>query len=227
MLDASFPTVASLPIPIATTPLSSRMLRIGLTGGIGSGKSIVAALFASKGVPIVDTDEIARAAACIGTPAYAAIVNIFGNTMLDATGAIDRARLRERVFGDPRARRQLEEILHPHIRAEVEAQLADLSAAYCVIVVPLLIETDFIALVDRVLIVDTEEALQITRTMARNGLPRAAVEAILAAQTDRTARRARADDVITNSGDIAALAPQVDAMHERYLALSLNRPAPS
>lgn len=203
------------------------MLRIGLTGGIGSGKSIVAALFASKKVPVIDTDEIARDVARIGAPAHAAMVKVFGKTILDAAGAIDRARLRERVFSDPRARRQLEEILHPRIRTEVEARLAQLSAAYCVIVVPLLIETDFVALVDRVLVVDTEEVLQITRTMARNGLPRATVEAILAAQTDRAVRRARADDVIVNNGDISALAPQVAALHERYLALSLNRPAPS
>lgn len=203
------------------------MLRIGLTGGIGSGKSIVAALFASKGVPVIDTDEIARDVARIGAPAYAAMVKVFGQTILDAAGAIDRARLRERVFSDPHARRQLEEILHPRIRAEVEVQLAHLSAAYCVIVVPLLIETDFAALVDRVLVVDTEKALQISRTMARNDLPRATVEAILAAQTDRTTRRARADDVIVNNGDISMLAPQVAALHERYLDLSLNRPAPS
>ena len=199
------------------------MLRIGLTGGIGSGKSTVAAIFASKGVPVVDTDEIARDIVCADAPAQAAIVKVFGRTILAATGAIDRARLRDRVFSDPPARRQLEEILHPRIRTEVETRLARLSAAYCIVVVPLLIETDFAALVDRVLVVDTDEALQITRTMARNGLPRATVESILAAQTDRTTRRARADDVITNTSDVAALALQVDALHERYLALSLNR----
>lgn len=196
------------------------MLRIGLTGGIGSGKSTVAALFAAKGVPVIDTDEVAREVARVGTPVYAAIVNAFGRDIVDATGAIDRARLRDRVFADPGARRRLEAILHPAIRAEAERRLVQLNTAYCVLVVPLLIETDFSELVDRILVVDTDEALQIERTMARSGLSRAAVEAILGAQTDRATRRARADDVITNDGDLAALAPQVDASHKRYLALS-------
>jgi len=202
------------------------MLRVGLTGGIGSGKSTVAALFAAKGVPVIDTDEIARDVVRVGTPAYAAIVDAFGNTALDASGAIDRARLRERVFGDARARRRLEAILHPRIRAEAQARVAHVSAPYCILVVPLLIETDFRELVDRILVVDADEATQVTRTMARSGLSRAAVEAILAAQTDRATRRERADDVIANSGELSALAPQIDALHERYLALSLSRPAP-
>jgi len=204
----------------------TRMLRIGLTGGIGSGKSTVAALFAAKGVPVIDTDEIARDAVRIGTPAYAAIINAFGNAILDANGTIDRARLRDRVFGDARARRQLEAILHPRIRTEAETRLARLSAPYCILVVPLLIETDFHELVDRILVVDTDEASQIARTMARSGLAREAVAAILAAQIDRATRREWADDLIVNSGDVSALAPQVDALHERYLALSLSRRAP-
>lgn len=203
------------------------MLRIGLTGGIGSGKSTVAALFAAKGVPVIDTDEIARDVVRVGTPGYAAITNAFGKTILDAHGNLDRARLRERVFSDDRARRQLEMILHPHIRAEAEMRLAHLSAPYCVLVVPLLIETDFNQLVDRILVIDADEALQIARTMARSGLSRTAVEAILAAQTDRATRRARADDVIVNSGDVSKLSPQVNALHERYLALSLSQRAPS
>lgn len=204
----------------------TRMLRIGLTGGIGSGKSTVAALFAAKGVPVIDTDEIARDAVRIGTPAYAAIINAFGNAILDANGTIDRARLRDRVFGDARARRQLEAILHPRIRTEAETRLARLSAPYCILVVPLLIETDFHELVDRILVVDTDEASQIARTMARSGLAREAVAAILAAQIDRATRREWADDLIVNSGDVSALAPQVDALHERYLALSLSQRAP-
>lgn len=203
------------------------MLRVGLTGGIGSGKSTVAALFAAKGVPVIDTDEIAREIVRVGTPAYAAIIDAFGNTTLDANGAIDRARLRERVFGDSRARRQLEAIIHPRIRAAAETRVAHISAPYCILVVPLLIETDFHELVDRILVVDADEATQIARTMARSGLSRAAVEAILAAQTDRATRREQADDVVVNSGDPSELAPQIDALHERYLALSLSQPAPS
>lgn len=196
------------------------MLRIGLTGGIGSGKSTVAALFAAKGIPVIDTDEIARDVARVGSPAYAAIVNAFGKGIVAADGELDRPRLRERVFNDARARRQLEVILHPRIRSEVEARVARLTAPYCVIVVPLLIETDFAELVNRVLVVDTDEERQITRTMARSGLTRTAVAAILAVQADRATRRARADDIITNEGDPSALAPQVDALHQRYLALA-------
>lgn len=196
------------------------MLRIGLTGGLASGKSTVAALFAAKGVPVIDTDLIARDVVRTGTPAHAAVVNAFGISILDPTGAVDRARLRERVFADPHARRQLESILHPHIRAETEDRLARLIAPYCVVVVPLLIETDFDELVDRILVIDAEEALQIERAMRRSGLARETARAILAAQSDRAARRARADDIIENSGEAAALAPQVDALHQRYLALS-------
>ena len=203
------------------------MLRIGLTGGIGSGKSTVAALFAAKGAPVIDTDEIARDAVRIDSPAYAAIIDAFGKAILDEQAAIDRARLRERVFSDPGARRRLEVILHPRIHAEVETQLARLNAPYCVLVVPLLIETDFHKLVDRILVVDADEASQIARTVARSGLPRTTVEAILAAQTDRATRRARADDLITNSGEVSELASQVDALHDRYLALSLSQRAPS
>lgn len=196
------------------------MLRIGLTGGLASGKSTVAALFAAKGVPVIDTDLIARDVVRTGTPAHAAVANAFGKSILDPTGAVDRARLRERVFADPHARRQLESILHPHIRAETEDRLARLIAPYCVVVVPLLIETDFDELVDRILVIDAEEALQIERAMRRSGLTSEAVRAILAAQTDRATRRARADDIIENNGDAAGLAPQVDALHQRYLALS-------
>lgn len=196
------------------------MLRIGLTGGLASGKSTVAALFAAKGVPVIDTDLIARDVVRVGTPAHAAVANAFGKSILDPTGAVDRARLRERVFADPHARRQLESILHPHIRAETEDRLARLIAPYCVVVVPLLIETDFDELVDRILVIDAEEALQIERAMRRSGLTSEAVRTILAAQTNRATRRARADDIIENNGDAAGLAPQVDALHQRYLALS-------
>lgn len=196
------------------------MLRIGLTGGLASGKSTVAALFAAKGVPVIDTDLIARDVVRTGTPAHAAVANAFGKSILDPTGAVDRARLRERVFADPHARRQLESILHPHIRAETEHRSARLIAPYCVVVVPLLIETDFDELVDRILVIDAEEALQIERAMRRSGLTSEAVRAILAAQTDRATRRARADDIIENNGDAAGLAPQIDALHQRYLALS-------
>lgn len=196
------------------------MLRIGLTGGIGSGKSTVAAMFAQRGVPVIDTDEIARETLAAGSDGYTAVIREFGESVLDRTRNIDRAKLRERVFDDPNARRRLEDILHPRIRADVEARMARLRSPYCVVVVPLLVETNFIDLVDRVLVVDADEEQQITRAMARSRLPRAAVQKVLAAQSPRPARLAQADEVITNNADLAALEAQVDALDRRYQALA-------
>lgn len=196
------------------------MLRIGLTGGIGSGKSTVAAMFAQRGVPVIDTDDIARALSEPGTDAYAAILRTFGAQVLDGARKIDRSLLRERVFNDAHARRRLEDILHPRIRIEVEARLARLDAPYSLIVVPLLIETDFAELVDRVLVVDAAEELQVARVMARGRLSRAAVQKIIAAQSPRSARLARADDTIANDADVAALTVQVEALDRRYRAMA-------
>src|SRR5258706_6847653 len=151
------------------------MLRIGLTGGIGSGKSAVADLFASRGVPIIDTDVIAREVVQRGEPALSELAREFGDEILDATGMLDRARLRQHVFDNASARTRLETVLHPRIRTPVRERLSAVTEPYAVVVVPLLVETGFRDLIDRVLVVDAEEARQIERASARD---RTAPEAI-------------------------------------------------
>jgi dephospho-CoA kinase len=206
---------------------------VGLTGGIGSGKSAAADQFAARGAALVDTDAIAHDLTGPGGAALAAIRQAFGAEMLTAAGTLDRAAMRQRVFADAGERRRLEAILHPLIRAEVEAQIRRAAGAdrgrrpasadfpYVVLVVPLLAETgSYREQVDRVLVVDCPVALQIERVMARNGMARAAVEAILQAQATREARLAIADDVIANDGGLDKLAAQVAGLHARYLELA-------
>lgn len=196
------------------------MLRIGLTGGIGSGKSTVAELFVRRGVPVIDTDVIARDIAAPGEPALEEIVREFGAEVMDGRGQLDRAELRRRVFDDPAARRRLEAILHPRVRAAVRARVAALHAPYCVIVVPLLVETNFRDVIDRVLVVDTDEPHQIERTSARDRISQETVRRIMAAQAKRSERLSHADDVITNNGTLLELEQQVDRLHARYLAFA-------
>lgn len=195
------------------------MLRIGLTGGIGSGKSTVAELFTRRGVPVIDTDVIARQIVTPGQPALAEIAREFGSDLLDASGQLDRARMRRRVFDDPTARRRLEAILHPRIRAAVRDQIAALKAPYCLIVIPLLVETGFNEVIDRVLVVDVDEVHQQERTSRRDIVPTNEVQKIMATQATREQRLARADDVIVNNGVVADLEREVDRLHASYLAL--------
>jgi dephospho-CoA kinase len=196
------------------------MLRIGLTGGIGSGKSTVAALFAARGVPVVDTDEIARHLVRPGSEALAEIVRTFGASLLTLSGELDRAALRAHVFANPVERIRLEAILHPRIRAEVAARIAALHTRYCVIVVPLLLEAAFSDMVDRVLVVDTTEESQLARACVRSGLSEEEVRRIMAAQASRAERLAAAHDVIHNDRDLAHLEREVVRLHELYLSLS-------
>lgn len=193
---------------------------IGLTGGIGSGKSTVADLFARRGAAVIDTDVIARQLVAPGTEALADIRTAFSDTVVDAEGQLDRAGLRRLVFADEVARRRLEAILHPRIRSQVEHALAHIDAPYVVIVIPLLVETGgYRDLLDRVLVVDCPEPLQIERVIARNGLLPDEVHAIIATQASRTARLAAADDVIENTGSAEALQSAVADLHQRYLNL--------
>ncbi|MHB8760124.1 MAG: dephospho-CoA kinase [Thiobacillus sp.] len=200
------------------------MFTIGLTGGIGSGKSAAAARFAELGVPVIDTDVIARELTRPGRPALDAIRASFGDAEIAADGSLDRPVLRRRVFADAAARRRLEAILHPLVLHEVKARLAALSAPYAVAVIPLLVETGaYGSLLDRIAVVDCPEELQIARTVARSGLAREEVGAVLAAQATRSARLAAADDVIVNTGTLAALRDEVDALHQCYLTLAAER----
>ena len=200
------------------------MFTIGLTGGIGSGKSAAASRFAELGVPVIDTDVIAHELTRPGRPALDAIRASFGDAVIAADGSLDRPVLRRRVFADAAARRRLEAILHPLVLHEVKARLAALSAPYSVAVIPLLVETGaYGSLLDRIAVVDCPEELQIARTVSRSGLTREEVGAVLAAQATRSARLAAADDVIVNTGTLAALRDEVDALHQRYLTLAAER----
>jgi dephospho-CoA kinase len=196
------------------------MLVIGLTGGIGSGKSTAADAFATKGVPIIDTDVIARDLTEPGEPALNEIRSAFGETMCGPDGRLDRVALRNLVFKDPAARHRLEAILHPKIRERMLQRLTAVVAPYVILVIPLLLETGQDALVDRVLVVDVPESVQVQRVMRRSGLAERDVRAIMSSQVDRTIRRARADDLIDNGGEPGDLGPQVDRLHRLYLALS-------
>ena len=197
------------------------MLTVGLTGGIGSGKSTVADCFAALGVPVIDTDVIARDLTAPGGAALDAIRATFGDTVMRADRSLDRAALRRRVFADDYARRQLEAILHPRIRQVVELKLAALIAPYALVVIPLLVETGgYRDLLNRVLVVDCPEALQIARVMARSGLTRDEVKAILAAQASRAERLAAADDVIVNAASPESLPAQVATLHQHYQLLA-------
>lgn len=196
------------------------MLRVGLTGGIGSGKSTVARQFAELGVPIIDTDVIARDLVAPGRPLLTRIAEQFGADLLTADGSLDRERLRDAVFEDPDKRRQLEDLLHPAIRERMLRQADAASGPYLILVVPLLVEKGWQSLVDRVLVVDALVDDQIRRTMARDGLPEARVRSILATQASREQRLAAADDVIRNEGSLDKLLQQVQDLHRFYLQLA-------
>ena len=202
-------------------------IRIGLTGGIASGKSLVAEEFAALGVPVIDTDVLARDVVRPGSPALERVAAEFGADVIDAGGALDRARLRELVFGDARRRRRLEALLHPAIVAEMDRRAAESTAPYVLLVIPLLVETGFEGRVDRVLVVDCPEAVQLERLMARDGESAASAQCMLAAQASRSERLAAADDVIDNSGSREAARANVAALHERYLRLASGAGLPN
>jgi dephospho-CoA kinase len=195
-------------------------LTIGLTGGIGSGKSAASDRFAELGAAVIDTDLLSRELVEPGQPALDEIVAEFGTAMLDAGGNLDRARLRERVFADDAARQRLEAILHPRIRAEMLRRAERADAPYVIFVIPLLFETGQQSLVDRVLLIDVPVNLQRKRVAERDGLQAEQIDAILAAQTNRTTRLHLADDVICNDADIDDLIEAVRALHQRYLQLA-------
>ncbi len=195
------------------------MLIIGLTGGIGSGKSTVARYFAELGVPVIDADALARDIVAPGAEALRGIVEHFGPDMLKPDGTLDRARLRNIVFAQPEQRRTLENILHPRIYAEMRRRAAAIDAPYCVMVIPLLLETGQTGFVDRVLVVDAPEAVQRTRVHARDGLSPDEISAVMHSQVTRQTRLAAADDLISNDGGLDRLRQQTEALHQHYLRL--------
>ena len=203
------------------------MIRVGLTGGIASGKTLVTELFSELGAAVVDTDQVARAVVAPGEPGLSAVVQLFGEQILTAEGTLDRAGLRRLVFADPAARQRLEAALHPLIRARTLAEIDALNrrgAAYCLIAVPLLVETGFQALVDRVLVVDCPEELQLKRLMARDQTSPEQAGNMLAAQTTREKRLQVADDVIDNGGSVASTQAQVKKLHRCYMDLAAALP---
>jgi dephospho-CoA kinase len=199
------------------TATNARAYAVGLTGGIASGKSLVANAFAKLGAELIDTDQIAREVVAPGQPGLEAVRAAFGDGILTPRGELDRPALRKLVFADAAKRRQLDELLHPLIRRRTLERLAQASGPYAVVAVPLLVETDFGELVDRVLVVDCPVPLQLERLIRRDGLPRDEALAMIAAQTDRATRLRAAHDVIDNSGDPEHTRRQVAQLHQRYL----------
>ena len=194
---------------------------VGVTGGIGSGKSTVCRVFTDRhGIVVIDADQVAREVVEPGTPALTAIVATFGAEVVGKDGRLDRARLRGIVFADPGRRGELEAITHPAIRAGMRAHVEAVPGAYCMLGIPLLAEGGRNDLIDRVLVVDCPEALQVERVRARDHLTEAEVAAIMRTQASREARLRIADDVVVNDGDTASLAGRVDELHKMYLQLA-------
>ena len=200
--------------------MATRTFRVGLTGGIASGKSTVARLFEALGVPVIDTDVLAREVVAPGQPLLIQIADRFGAKVIAADGSLDRAALRAIVFADPAARVDLEKLTHPAIRARLAERSAVAGGDYQIHVIPLLVETAGRENLDRVLVVDCSEALQIRRLQARDGSTFDQARKILAAQASRAARLAFADDVISNEGELAPLREEVVTLHQRYKNLA-------
>jgi dephospho-CoA kinase len=202
-------------------------MRIGLTGGIASGKSTVAQRFVELGIPVIDADESSRFVVAPGQPGLADLTKRFGPGILTAAGELDRRTLRNLIFADPQLRRDLEAILHPLIRADMERRASAAVGPYLVMAIPLLVESGNPGRVDRILVVDVDEDAQLRRVMARDSTTLEQAHAILAAQAPRAARLRAADDVLVNSGTISDLRRAVDALHERYLGLAATTRPPN
>lgn len=195
------------------------MLRVGLTGGIASGKTAVANVFSGLGAGVIDTDHLAREVVAPGEPGLEAVRAAFGNCVISNSGNLDRRALRTLVFANPEDRRRLEAILHPLIRGRTLEKLDRLDAPYALVVVPLLFETGFETLVDRVAVVDCPRDVQLKRLRARDGIDKAEAEAMLSAQANRDTRLARADDVIDSSGDWERTRERVRELDAQYSVL--------
>jgi dephospho-CoA kinase len=201
-----------------------RRLCIGLTGGIASGKSTVEQRFTELGVPVINADDSSRAVVARGRPGLAAVVGRFGAGVLTPQGELDRRELRSLIFKDAARRKELEAILHPLIRADMEQRSSQATGPYVVLSIPLLVEGNTRGRWDRILVVDADESLQLARLMSRDAVSEAEARATLAAQASRAARLAAADDVLVNSGTVADLRQAVDGLHRRYLELAAEMP---
>ncbi len=191
-----------------------------LTGGIAAGKTAVSDLFAGRDVPVIDTDQIAHEIVEPGQPALKQIAEAFGPEFLGADGRLDRRKMRNAIFSNPQQKARLEGILHPAIVAEADRRIAQTEAPWCILVVPLLTETSLLPSIDRVLVVDVEESVQIERVMARDKISQQQAQSILAAQTSRRQRLALADDVLDNSGSLDQLKTAVNELHRKYATLA-------
>lgn len=201
-----------------------RRLRIGLTGGIASGKSTVEQRFRELGIPVINADDSSRAVVAPGEPGLAAVIAHFGSRMLTPQGELDRRALRSLIFSDPKSRKALEAILHPLIRSDMDRRILQSDGAYIVLSIPLLIEGGARDRVDRVLLIDAPESVQVERLMSRDAVSAAEARATLAAQASRAARLRGADDVLENAGSVSELRQAVDRVHQRYLELAANLP---
>ncbi len=195
------------------------MLKIGITGGIGSGKSTAAKYFAELGIEIIDADKIAHELTAINTPCANKIITHFGNKVLNKDGTLNRKYLRKIIYQDPKQKKWLEALLHPIIYAQMRARIKKVKSPYCVLIIPLLFETHAKNIVDRVLVIDSPEELQIERTLKREQISETELKKIFSAQISRTKRLAQADDIIYNDKSLHSLKRQVQKLHEKYLAM--------
>jgi len=199
------------------------MIRVGLTGGIGSGKTVVANRFEQLGIPVIDSDIITRELVVPGSIALKRIIKRFGEDIVDAKGNLDRKKLRKTIFTDHTARLNLEEILHPIVRQEITRQLSGLDSPYALVVIPLMVESGMVKMFDRVLVVDCYEEEQIKRVIKRDNCSKDEVDAIIQTQTSRNKRLAIATDIINNTVDFQSLDGQVERMHQHFLSLAKNK----